>query len=144
MLNDNALLSALESVKAKIQSKVANFLLLRERLVSLTQSPNLTVASEAARLLAQQSSLEGMLSENLARMQAMSQGSWSMGDISDLTIFYLNMESHRKEVESLGSQNAKSGTVSASAGGGFSDYIPWIILAGVGVVMVSAYKSQRR
>ena len=95
-------LNPLASIEAKIQSKVARFLLLKEPLLRLSsRSTNLDTRSTAAGLLANQTSLEIQLKEALEKIEEVKRGVYTYSDVIDLGYFAYSFDKHIGEAEEL-------------------------------------------
>ena len=81
MLSDS-LLSPIDTVRAKLQEQIGNFLQGRARLNRLKSNPSLAVQSSANGLYAVQIELENKLQNEITpKLQAISSGVWSASDL---------------------------------------------------------------
>ena len=107
---DNVLFSYVEG---KIQSRIADFLKLRESLFQIQYYPDQAIAGKAQELLTQQQFLEDQLTSALATINSAKQGAdLSTGDITRLGLFYNDMDSQIKNAKNL--MNVAAGIAPAS------------------------------
>jgi len=98
-------LSPVDDISAKIQSKIAKFLMLKEKILELTKSPSVSISTKARVLFKQQEYLEKKLNVSLKQIEQMKEGSWSFSNIASLGMFYASMEKHVKKVKKLDDEN---------------------------------------
>lgn len=127
MLSEDSLLSPLVTIESKIQSRVAEFLALKETIRKLGGSPSPIISNQAAALWAKQKMLEEELSGALSKIERLKQGAWTFSDISSLTAFYVKMETHSQEVEDL----AKKASGVAPPTDSWTEWVPWALVLGV-------------
>lgn len=142
MLGENLLLNPLTQIEAKIQSRIATFLLLKETLVKLSRSDSVVISQQARSLLTVQSSLEGDLAKVLGDLEKFKQGAWTFSDVARLSSFYYLMENHIKDVGKL--QQESKGVV--ESGLNLGDWVPWAVMIGLplGILGVSKFLSKGR
>ncbi len=133
MLGDNYVLSPLNQIAAKIQTRIATFLLLKDTLVQLSKNESVVISERAKSLFESQTKLEGDLATVLGDIEKFKQGSWTFSDITSLTTFYYQMESHIKDVKDL--QQQASGV--APSGSGWLTWLPWVVIIGIPVALLT-------
>lgn len=78
-------LSPIESARAQLQEKIADFLAARARLGRLMSNPSLQIQSQAKLLYAMQAQLEDTLyKEVMPKLQKVQAGTWDFSDIASL------------------------------------------------------------
>lgn len=93
--------NALALVEAKIQSRIAKFLTLKEILVKLTMVVNANIVSRARTLLAVQDQLQKNLTQALLDIEELKKIGWSITGITSLSAFYYLIEKQIKDVGQL-------------------------------------------
>lgn len=126
MLSDNAL-NPLADVEAKIQSRIAKFLTMKEILLNFMNNPSISISSKAKELYTTQDILEGQLTKTLETLKTLQQGSWTFSDVTGAGLFYASME---KQIRDVGDLQSKAGKTVYS-GSGFVDWLPYLVGAGV-------------
>ena len=129
-------LSPIIDLEAKIQSKVANFLILKERIVNLVRYPSPSIQTKAKELLIIQNQLEKKLQEVLDTIDVIKSGSWSFSNIIDISSFYARMEKQFSEVNKLEKSTKKHIPVSEMS---LMDY-KWLLPIGAGLVLYKIFK----
>jgi translation initiation factor IF-2 len=85
-------LNPIESVRARLQEQIGNFLQGRAKLNRLMSNPSLQIKGEAQGLYAVQTALETRLQNEITpKLQAISTGVWSASDILVLGGFTMNI-----------------------------------------------------
>jgi len=141
MLSDDAVLSPLASIEAKIQNRIVAFLALKDTIQKLAKSKSPIVAQQAASLWTRQKELESELSDALAKIENLKQGAWTFSDIADLTTFYIKMETQIGDVRALEKQDAG---VAPTTGTDWVSWLPWVVIGVGGYFMIKALTSGRR
>ncbi|MEM4360096.1 MAG: hypothetical protein QXT45_06170 [Candidatus Bilamarchaeaceae archaeon] len=131
-------LTPVQRIEAEIQSKVAEFLGLKQRLVKLIQNPSLEIRSKAQGLYAVQQQLEGQLQEALKTIDNIKKGAWSFGDVLSLTDFSTRMLDQIKNVKSL--ESSAGGVQEVESG--FGLWFPFLAFV-VGSVLVLSFVMRR-
>lgn len=125
-------LNPIESVRARLQEQIGNFLQGRAKLNRLMSNPSLQIKGEAQGLYAVQTALEARLQNEITpKLQAISAGVWSASDILVLGGFTMNIVQQINSVGKLERQAGISGPVSS----GFDFDLSTMIL-GAGVIAV--------
>lgn len=96
-------------IAPKLQSMVGKFLQMKEELVNLKKSSDITIQAEAEALMQDQDKYQAQMdkvTENINRIKA---GNWTMADIIAVAPFFYNIDKHNKNVEAL--KQEASGTV---------------------------------
>lgn len=96
-------------IAPKLQSMVGKFLQMKEELVNLKKSSDITIQAEAEALMQDQDKYQAQMdkvTENINRIKA---GNWTMADIVAVAPFFYNIDKHNKNVEAL--KQEASGTV---------------------------------
>jgi len=144
-------LNPLVTIEARLESRAADFLKCKQRIVNLVNSSNPDVSNQAQILLTRQIDLESQLSGAMTTLQTLKDGSWSFSDILDLTSFALTIETYISSVGTLESQagvtqTASTGLLSGLLGDLFSG--TWwqepLVLAGAGIFMLWVWKKARK
>ncbi len=129
--------SLTDELVAKIQSRIAAFLLCREKLVRMAKGTTISgvkskeeidIQALSSQQLQTQTDLEGKLSEVLGKIGVIqSGGSWGFDEISDIGVFYYNLERHIKAVGDLWTRfnNSGGGNGHASGNGTTTGTFPW-------------------
>ena len=98
-------LSPIESARANLQERIADFLAGRARLSRLMSNPNLQISGQANGLYAVQVQLESQLQNDITpKLQALQGGSWTFSDIAQLIGFTSSVVSQINSVNRLDSQ----------------------------------------
>ena len=98
-------LSPIESARANLQEKIADFLAGRARLSRLMSNPNLQISGQANGLYAVQVQLESQLQNDITpKLQALQGGSWTFSDIAQLISFTSSVVSQINSVNRLDAQ----------------------------------------
>lgn len=127
--------SAVDEVVAKVQSRIATFLLCREKLTKLSKNQDHTIGDNASIMLDQQTKLESELSAVLGEITAIrAGGSWGFSDITILGGFYYNLERHIKGTDDLWK---KAGGETALT------TVNWLMWAGVGIMLLLLVRKRR-
>jgi len=93
--------SLAEMIAPKLQSMVGKFLQMKEELVRLQKSSDITISEEAKALMVDQDKYQAQMdkvTENINRIKA---GNWSLDDIIAVAPFFYNIDRHNKNVEAL-------------------------------------------
>jgi len=88
-------------IAPKLQSMVGKFLQMKEELINLKKSSDMTIQAEAEALMADQDKYQAQMdkvTENINRIKA---GNWAMEDIIAVAPFFYNIDKHNKNVEAL-------------------------------------------
>lgn len=126
-------LSAFEDVQALLKGKVGEFLIAEQKLRSMSQSPSVSIRSQAAGLLAEHALLEKEMGEAQAKIEAFQTGAWSFSDVIALGDVGTRLLSHLKSVASL--ERQAGGVVPAASETG--SVLPYLgIAALVGMYFV--------
>lgn len=95
-------LSPIESARANLQEKIADFLAGRARLSRLMNNPNLQISGQANGLYAVQVQLESQLQNDITpKLQAIQGGAWTFSDIAQLIGFTSSVMSQINSVNRL-------------------------------------------
>jgi len=95
-------LTELDWIKSKIQSRIGEFLLLKEKLLKIkSTSLDLNIQAEAESLLSKQKSLEDDLTKAQKIIEKIELGLYSLSDIAFLGTTYYQMEKHISDVKDL-------------------------------------------
>lgn len=105
---------ALALIEAKIQSRIAKFLTLKEILVKLTIVANADIVSRAKTLLAVQDHLQKNLTQALLDIEELKKTGWSITGLASLGAFYALMEKQIKEVGQLQSDAGTAPGITAA------------------------------
>ena len=98
-------LSPIESARANLQEKIADFLAGRARLSRLMSNSNLQISGQANGLYAVQVQLESQLQNDITpKLQALQSGSWTFSDIAQLMGFTSSVVSQINSVNRLDAQ----------------------------------------
>jgi hypothetical protein len=119
-------------IEGKIESRMAAFLLLKEKLSKLVLIPK--TKDRANVLLAVQLKLEVDLRTSLNTIDAVKAGKYDAGDIALVIAFYWAMEKQIRDVEDL---EREAGGVSAPSP-------TWLMPAAIGGVMLILYLIWRK
>lgn len=136
-------LSPIETMRATVQEKIADFLAARARLIRLMKNPSLQIQSQANGLYAVQVELERQLQSDIyPKLTAIQSGVWDFSDLALLGGFSLAMVNQIKNVNSLDAQGG--GRVVES-----DSFFNWqtIAIGGVALVVLgvgSGYLFSRR
>ena len=128
--------SAMDELVAKIQSRIATFLLCREKLTKLvTNNPDHTIGDDSAIMLKEQTRLEGELSTVLGRITTIqSGGPWSFSDVTTIGGFYYNLERHISGTEGLWKKAGGESTATTTN---------WPLWAGIGIIILLLIRKRR-
>ncbi len=127
--------SAMDELVAKIQSRIATFLLCREKLTKLVTNSDHTIGDNSAIMLQEQTRLEGELSTVLGRITTIqSGGPWSFSDITTIGGFYYNLERHISGTEDLWKKAGGESTAST---------VNWPMWAGIGIIILLLLRKRR-
>lgn len=100
-------LSPIEEARAGIQSKIADFLSARSRLMGLMNNKNLQVQAEAKALYNLQVQLEDKLQNEInPRLAAVQNGAWDFSDIATFGGFAISIT---KQISDVNKLEAKGG-----------------------------------
>lgn len=95
-------LNPIESVRASVQEKIADFLAARARLTRLMSSNNLQIQSEAKALYNIQLLLENtLMNEVNPKIQQMQTGAWDFSDVTMLGGFAVSLAKQISDVNNL-------------------------------------------
>ena len=95
-------LNPIESVRARLQEQIGNFLQGRAKLNRLMNNPNLQIKGQAQGLYAVQTALETRLQDEITpKIQAISTGVWSASDILTLGGFTAQIMRQINDVSKL-------------------------------------------
>jgi len=101
MLADG-LLNPIDSVRARLQEQIGNFLSGRARLNRLMNNPSLTIKGQAQGLYAVQIALENRLQNEITpKIQAINSGVWDASDVLVLGGFTMNIMRQISDVGKL-------------------------------------------
>lgn len=143
MLADDAILNPILAVEAKIQSRVATFLLSKEKLVKLVGSSSIPISDKARALLAVQDSLQNQLPSMLATVERLKVGAWTFSEVANLTAFAYSMDKQIRDVEDLGKEAVK-GAPTGILEGSWLDWVPYALVAVPVALLVANALSKRR
>lgn len=102
MLADGATITPIETARAALQEKIADFLAARARLIRLMNSPSLQIKGQAQSLYAQQVQLENQLQNEITpKVQAIQAGTWTFSDVVALGSFTANIANQIAQVNQL-------------------------------------------
>ena len=105
-------LSPIESARAKLQEKIADFLAGRARLSRLMNNKDLQVSGQAQGLYAVQLALESQLQTDITpRLQTIQGGTWTFGDIAQLLNFTSSVMNQINNVNRLDAQVGGTNTM---------------------------------
>ena len=124
-------LSPIESARANLQEKIADFLAGRARLSRLMSNPNLQISGQANGLYAVQLQLENQLQNDITpRLQAIQGGAWTFSDIAQLFSFTSSVIGQINNVNKL---DARVGGFAIS-----TPFFGWqtLMIGGVGLVVL--------
>ena len=123
-------LSPIDTILAKIQSRVAEFLQDREILVTIiSNTQDLQIKEGATALLQVQSDLESRLSDALKTVDLIKSDAYTMSDVLSVGSFYASMEKHISDVNDLRDKNV--GTPQSAGMSGFEMLILSVIAGGI-------------
>ena len=127
-----------DSIEAKIQAKIGQFLGLKSKLVKLRRVTSIDVKSQVEKLYKRQSLLENELKIALSKIENIKKGAYTMGDVIQIGAFATAMTRQIKDVNSLaaGSPMAKGLPIAWAP-------LTAIIGIGLGVVMMTQKKGKR-
>jgi hypothetical protein len=95
-------LNPIETVRAKLQEQIANFLAGRAKLIRLMSNPSLTVKGQAQGLYAVQTELENQLqNEIMPKIQQVSSGAWDLSDALKIGNFTTQVMKQINDVSKL-------------------------------------------
>ncbi len=140
-------LSPLDTIEAKIQSRIAKFLSLKEILMNLMNFPSLTISSKAKVYLDNQFKLEDELPGILNDIKILKAGSWTLSSVANLAVFYNNMEDQIKNVSILNDDAKELKKTDPSIMPSIdilTDYVPFIIFGGLGLFALYYFKKRHR
>lgn len=128
-------LNPIESVRARLQEQIGNFLQGRAKLARLMSNPSLQVQGQARGLYAVQTALETRLQDEITpKIQAVSAGVWTTSDILMLGGFTAQILRQINDVNSLERQ-VGGGAPSGMLGMDMSTIaIGGVILVGLGIL----------
>ena len=135
-------LNPVDVIAAKIQSRIAIFLTLKETLIGLINQGSVSVSSNATELYTVQGVLESRLNKALADIDKFKSGAWTLSDVATLTMFYTDMEKHIKNVHNLEKESGITITPGGLMPQDAAKYIPWLI--GLGIAGTIAIVLMRR
>ena len=128
-------LNPIESVRARLQEQIGNFLQGRAKLNRLMSNPSLQIKGEAQGLYAVQTALETRLQNEITpKLQAISTGVWSASDILVLGGFTMNIV---QQINSVGKLERQAGGAPVSMFGEMNMTtvaVGGIIILGLGVL----------
>lgn len=133
-------LNPVDVIAAKIQTRIATFLSLKEPLITLTKYPIDSISSEANDLYTVQGVLESQLADNLKLIDVMKSGAWNFSNVASLGVFYSEMEKHITNVHKL---QDKAGITVQPEGllpQDIAPYLPWILGGGVTIALLFLLK----
>ncbi len=140
-------LSPLDTIEAKIQSRIAKFLSLKEILMNLMNFPSLTISSKARIYLNTQEKLENELPGILNDIKILKSGSWTLSSVGNLGIFYASMEDQIKNVSILNddaTELRKTGPSIMPSIDMLTNYLPFVIFGGLGLFALYYFKRKSR
>lgn len=144
MLNDNATLNPILAVESKIQSRVAIFLMGKEKLAKLIGSPSAPVSDKAKALMAVQDSLQNQLPSMLASVERLKTGAWTFSEVASLTAYAYSLDKQIRDTEDLGKE-AATGAAPGLFSGEWTEWVPYAFLGVLGVSLLgTAIKKKRR
>lgn len=121
-------LSPIDSARAEVQEKIADFLAARARLGRLMTNPSLQVQGQANSLYATQQLLENQLQNEIyPKLTAIQAGTWSFSDIATLGSFTFSIMNQIDAVNRLDAQ-----------GSGVNVSQPWLsmpVMIGLGLFL---------
>jgi len=128
-------LNPIESVRARLQEQIGNFLQGRARLNRLMSNPSLQIKGEAQGLYAVQTALETRLQNEITpKLQAISTGVWSASDILVLGGFTMNIV---QQINSVGKLERQAGGAPVSMFGEMdmtTVVVGGVIVLGLGIL----------
>lgn len=128
-------LNPIDSVRARLQEQIGNFLQGRARLNRLMNNPSLQIKGQAQGLYAVQTALETRLQDEIApKLQAISSGVWSASDILTLGGFTANIVRQMNDVGNLERQAGITGVPSGFDIDMSTVAIGGIIVLGIGIL----------
>lgn len=108
MVNLTVVLKQIDLLSAKIQSRIAKFLMCRETLVRAQGKGDSVTKNKINVLLKDQGSLEKQLPQVLEDIDKIKSGDYSIQLMYVIGQFYYSLENHIKAVGSIGSNSAVS------------------------------------
>jgi hypothetical protein len=128
-------LNPIDSVRARLQEQIGNFLQGRAKLNRLMNNPNLQIKGQAQGLYAVQTALETRLQDEITpKIQAISTGVWSASDILTLGGFTAQI---MRQINDVGKLERVGGGASSGIMGDIdmsTIALGGIILVGVGIM----------
>ncbi|HDK42444.1 MAG TPA: hypothetical protein ENG87_03635 [Candidatus Pacearchaeota archaeon] len=137
MLSDVSL-NPLNILEAKIQTRIAKFLLAKETLLNLSKNQSLSIRSKAKELYSIQTILENKLNNVLNKIDVLKKGSWTFSDIAEISSFYLSMDRHISNVNKLSDEANK--TISVKDPKEALSYLKWLFIIGTGLSFMSLFR----
>ena len=116
--------------EAKVKQYVGQFLALETPLIKLTRISNYEIRNEAFKVLEQHKVLDVNLKKNLAIIDKIKSGAYTIGDVITLGVFATDMGIHIKKAKKL-QKKAKAAGISAGVGSGLFGHIQ---LTGKGLI----------
>jgi len=110
-VNASGSLHPLEVIEGKIQSKIAQFLSLKEPLINLKAHPSISIQDRAVELLAMQKILEEELANVLINIEQFKSGAWNFGEVAQVGDFANRLFGQISDVQKLQQQVNQSGPV---------------------------------
>lgn len=128
-------LNPVDVIAAKIQSRIATFLTIKERLIGLINQGSISVSSKATELYTVQRVLESQLNQALNKIEVMKSGSWTLSDVASLGVFYSEMEKQIKNVQKLEEESGITITLGIDPSPqDAAKLIPWLVVGGVAAI----------
>jgi predicted nuclease with TOPRIM domain len=88
-------------IAPKLQSMVGKFLQMKEELINLKKSSDVTIQAEAEALMADQDKYQAQMDSITGNINRIKAGNWTMEDIVKVAPFFYNIDKHNKNVEAL-------------------------------------------
>lgn len=127
----------LAQVEAKIQSRIAKFLAMKEVIVKLQKHPSPSISSKAKGLYSAQYSLENELKNALAKVEMIKSGAYTYSDVISVSSFAYDMDNHIKAVQALEQETGVSPIITTQA----PSFSIWLVLGGLAIgALYLAYK----
>lgn len=101
MMDSKGFGSRTEELEASIQARIGEFLGLRKKLLTMMDSPLVTIKDPASELYSKQLQLESELSGVLDIIQKIKTSAYTLSDIARVSTFYYLMESQIRDVNKL-------------------------------------------
>ena len=141
--NTQSLAPSVNTIEAKIQAKVAQFLGMKDTIITMQNDPKVVTTDKVSlqQLYNEQVSLEGNLQSSLALIEQIKLGNRSavdlVVDITNLSIFAIQMEMHMEEVNDMMSKYEYSVGISVFSG---TSIMGFLLIGGVGYLAYKKFK----